>query len=115
MESELMPVRINRRRYLAVELITKHQTLTKSEVNDLVNNKIMNIYGVKGLLEINYKLIEYDTEQNFVIFRCNHKFVRDLHAALSLINKINDHLIHFYVRKESGTLKSLQSTSAEKD
>jgi RNase P/RNase MRP subunit POP5 len=103
----MMPVRQNRRRYLLVDVF--RGKITGSELNQILKEKMTQLYGAKGLSEANLKLIDFDSESNAAIIRCNHKSIRSLRATLALITSYNSRPLTINVIKSSGTIKSLKS------
>jgi len=104
-----MPVRQNRRRYLLVEVFRGE--ITGLDLDQVLKEKMIQLYGAKGLSEANLKLIEFDPESNTAIIRCNHRSLRSVRATLALITSLNSQPLTLNVIKLSGTIKSLKSGS----
>ena len=102
-----MPVRSVRRRYLWVHIKTSAE-LDSSSINKVIDAKIQYLYGVKGAVEMNYRLIEYFPEDNNAIVRCNHIKLNELRTALAHIKDISGIPARFDVLRASGTIKSLK-------
>ena len=102
-----MPVRSVRRRYLWVHIETSEE-LDSNMVNKVIDAKIQYLYGVKGAVDMNYRLIEYFPEGNNAIVRCNHFMLTELRAALAHITDIAGEPARFDVLRVSGTIKSLK-------
>ena len=102
-----MPVRSVRRRYLWVHIETSAK-LDSSSLNNVIEAKIQYLYGVKGAVEMNFRLIEFFPEDYNVIVRCNHVMLTELRAALAHITDIAGEPARFDVLRVSGTIKSLK-------
>ena len=102
-----MPVRSVRRRYLWVHIETSVE-LDPSMLNRVIDAKIQYLYGVKGTVDMNYRLIEYFPDGYNAIVRCNHVTLTELRAALAHITDIAGEPTRFDVLRVSGTIKSLK-------
>jgi len=102
-----MPVRSIRRRYLWVHIETSVE-LDSNKLNKVIDAKIQYLFGVKGAVDMNYRLIEFFPEGNNVIVRCNHVMLTELRAALAHITDISGAPARFDVLRVSGTIKSLK-------
>ena len=83
-----MPVRNVRRRYLVFHL-NSNVDIGIKYLNKIFKNSISVLYGIKGLVDADLKLIEYKAESKTGILRCNHNFLKELRVALVLINEID--------------------------
>ena len=82
--------------------------LDSNMVNKVIDAMIQYLYGVKGAVDMNYRLIEYFPEGNNAIVRCNHFMLTELRAALAHITDIAGEPARFDVLRVSGTIKSLK-------
>lgn len=102
-----MPVRSTRRRYLWIH-IEYDNSLSFASLNTIIEHKILYLYGVKGAVEIGYKLIEYDPEENTAILRCYHSRLNDFRSVLAHVYDIQGKPARMDVKLVSGTIKSLK-------
>jgi RNase P/RNase MRP subunit POP5 len=102
-----MPVRSVRRRYLWIN-IESNISLSSASLNSIIENKILYLYGVKGAVEIGYRLIEYDPEESNAILRCFHNRLNEFRSALAHIYEIQGTPARVDVKLVSGTIKSLR-------
>ena len=103
-----MPVRSTRRRYLWLNINTS-ALLTSDNLNDLLERKIIFLYGVIGDVKIGYRLIEFNPEEKNAIIRCNHDKLNDMRATIAQISKFDGNPIRIDVILVSGTIKSLRN------
>ena len=82
--------------------------LNHSLLNKVIDAKIQYLYGVKGAVDMNYRLIEYLPDGYNAIVRCNHDMLSELRAALAHITDISGEPARFDVLRVSGTIKSLK-------
>jgi RNase P/RNase MRP subunit POP5 len=101
-----MPVRSVRRRYLNLHI--ESDNIKEESLNKLIESKIHFLYGVKGAVEINYKLIEFDPEENTAIIRCNHNRLNEMRVVLASITEAEKKPCRIHVTLVSGTIKSLK-------
>ena len=102
-----MPVRSERRRYIWIHLETK-KILDSKLLNEIIEDKIHFLYGLKGAIDINYKLIDFFSEDKDAILRCNHKKLNDMRTVLAHITKLKEDDCRVDVKKVSGTIKALR-------
>lgn len=102
-----MPVRYTRRRYLKFFLTSDSEIKNSSFINAIQNSTIR-LFGIKGLIDSNLKLISYDEKNGTGIIRCNHTSTRLVRAAIAIITNIESTPISIHVMKSSGTLHSLK-------
>ena len=105
-----MSVKRNRHRYL----ITKNdgpKLFTVEEIKKAMNSSINELFGIVGLSRIKPKIIEFDQKMQRGIIRCNHSHLREIRAALTLINNISGIELAIHVERISGTLKSIRNFS----
>ena len=102
-----MPVRSVRRRYLWINLETT-MNLDSKLLNEIIDEKIHFLYGIKGAIEINYKLIDFIPENQNAIIRCNHNKLNEMRTTLAHITKIKGENFRASVKKVSGTIKTLR-------
>ena len=103
----MIPVRQYRRRYLLVDLF--EGDISGSELFQALKEKMIQLYGAKGLSEASIKLIDFDSEYRTTIIRCNHKSIRKTRATIALLTSFNSQPLTLNVIKASGTIKSLKS------
>jgi RNase P/RNase MRP subunit POP5 len=102
-----MPVRNVRRRYLAFHLNSEIE-ISVEKLYSMLKENISNLYGIKGLVDANLKLIEYESDSKTGILRCNHDFLRQLRTAIVFIKKIDSKPVSINITRTSGTIKSLK-------
>ncbi|MBD3171064.1 hypothetical protein GF326_01200 [Candidatus Bathyarchaeota archaeon] len=102
-----MPVRSVRRRYLWIHVLTD-QTLDYASLNEIIHKKIHYLYGVKGAVELNYKLIDFFPKKKNAIIRCNHDRLIEMRTVLAQITVINGKPSRIGVKRVSGTIKTLK-------
>ena len=103
-----MPVRSVRRRYLWVHFETD-TILDEALINMLIEGKVRSLYGVTGLVEMNYKQIEFLPENSEVIIRCNHDRLNEMRTTLASVTEIDGNPCRVDVKLVSGTIKTLRS------
>jgi len=101
-----MPVRSVRRRYLNLHI--EAERLSEDSLNRVIESKIHLLYGVKGAVEINYKLIDYIPDENRAIIRCNHNRLNEMRVVLAHITEAEKRPCRIDVTLVSGTIKSLR-------
>ena len=82
--------------------------LDSSMLNRVIDAKIQYLYGVKGEVDMNYRLIEFFPDGYNAIVRGNHVTLTELRAALAHITDIAGEPARFDVLRVSGTIKSLK-------
>jgi RNase P/RNase MRP subunit POP5 len=102
-----MPVRASKRRYTAFLLDTEAY-VNKKSIYELIMTSIDKLYGSKGIMDSDIKLIEYDEVTKTGILRCTHIFMRSLRTSLAMITNLDSMPISIHVLKTSGTIKSLK-------
>lgn len=102
-----MPVRSVRRRYLLIS-IESDILLSFTSLNNVVENEILYLYGVKGIVGLGYRMIEYDPEESTAIIRCFHNKLNELRLVLAHIFEIQGKPARIDVKRVSGTIKSLK-------
>ena len=106
-----MPVRSVRRRYLWIHIETEVR-LGSDKLNNIIDAKIHYLYGVKGAVDMNYRLIEVFPELNDAIIRCNHTCLNEIRATLAHISEIDGKPARIDVKLVSGTIKTLKKKMA---
>ena len=81
------------------------------EIKKAMNSSINELFGIVGLSRIKPKIIEFDQKMQRGIIRCNHSHLREIRAALTLINNISGIELAIHVERISGTLKSIRNFS----
>jgi RNase P/RNase MRP subunit POP5 len=102
-----MPVRSVRRRYIWIHLETT-LNLDSKLLNEIIEDKIHFLYGLKGAIDINYKLIDLIPENQDAIIRCNHNKLNEMRTTLAHITKLKEENCRVDVKKVSGTIKTLR-------
>ena len=102
-----MPVRNIRRRYIKFKIYLINE-INEIDVFEGIRTNIKELYGLKGLINSDPKLIEYDSVKKTGILRCTHKELRNTRAAIASITKIQDSELAIHVLKVSGTIKTLK-------
>ena len=83
--------------------------MDEASINRLIEGKIRFLYGVTGLVEMNYKQIELLPENNEAIIRCNHDRLNAMRTTLASITEIDGTPCRVDVKLVSGTIKALRS------
>lgn len=107
-----MPVRSVRRRYLWVHIETDAE-LDRETLDNAIDAEIHFLYGVKGAVDINYRLIDYNSEPHDAIIRCNHIKLNDMRAALAHLSELGGGPARLDVRLVSGTIKTLKKKMSQ--
>jgi RNase P/RNase MRP subunit POP5 len=102
-----MPVRSVRRRYLWIHIETE-AVIDAESLNKEIDAKIHYLYGVKGAVEMNYRLIDFFQDGSYAILRCNHNRLNEMRAALAHISAISEKPTRIDVLRVSGTIKALR-------
>jgi RNase P/RNase MRP subunit POP5 len=102
-----MPVRSVRRRYLWIHVETEADP-DQDTLDNTFNAKIHYLYGVKGALDMNYRIIEFFPEHNDAIIRCNHTQLNEMRTTLAHVSEIEGKPARIDVKLVSGTIKTLK-------
>lgn len=102
-----MPVDQRGRRYLGIR-VYGGGGFTKKEVVDTIQKRVLDLYGARGLSEIEPALIDFDDSREGIL-RCNRDGLRQMRATLALVTDISDSPASIHVERVSGTIKSLKS------
>ena len=102
-----MPVRKKRRRYLSFRVDCARGLITK-EILDSVQRRVLDLYGVQGLSQVEPVLIDFDEDAQTGVLRSNRDRIRSLRAALSLITEVGGTPVAVRVCRTSGTIRSLK-------
>lgn len=103
-----MPINRRGRRYLGIRVFGGGG-FTRKEVVDTIQKRVLDLYGARGLSEIDPVLIDFDEDTREGILRCNRDGLRQMRAALALVTDISDLPASIHVERVSGTIKSLRS------
>lgn len=103
-----MPVRKKRRQYLSFWVDCARRLITK-EILDSVQRRVLDLYGVQGLSQVEPVLIDFDEDTQTGILRSNRDRIRSLRAALALITEVGGNPAAVRVCLTSGTIRSLKS------
>jgi len=103
-----------RRRYIAVKIeledgeLGKHGKVSKGEVWGAVWRSLLQLYGEYGASQADLSLIEHNPDENYAIFRCAHRALETVRAAISAVTKLGGRRAAFHIIYVSGTLKTLR-------
>jgi len=100
-------VRKYKRRYLALKL-EGSLPQRASELEELVLNAIIELFGEDGAANARLKLIEYDASRGVGILRCSHRHMALVRAALAAITERGGEPLAVHVVDVSGTLRALR-------
>jgi RNase P/RNase MRP subunit POP5 len=101
-----LPVRTHKRRYLLFRIRESH-SIGEDEVEEAIKGATHRLYGIKGLSQINPKLINYDPVKGEGIIYTRHTQLRRTRCALASITGWNGKEMAFQILKVSGTIKGL--------
>jgi ribonuclease P/MRP protein subunit POP5 len=107
-----MPVRNVRRRYLALQ-VHSEADIRQADLSRAISDKIHFLYGVKGGVETDFRMIDFNQLQGKGIIRCNHDRLTETRAAIAHITAINGAPVSIQVIMVSGTIKSLRKRLTE--
>ena len=107
-----MPVRGVRRRYLHIIVKASGQP-TKAHLDEAIRRSLHNLFGLKGLSEVDPLLIAYNEVEQRGIVRCTHNGLRCLRAAIAYITSINAEATVIHVDRVSGTIRCLKKKTGE--
>ncbi len=79
------------------------------EVVDTIQKRVLDLYGARGLSEIEPALIDFDEDSREGILRCSRDGLRQMRAAIALVTGISESPALIHVERVSGTIKSLKS------
>ena len=102
-----MPVRKKRRQYLSFWVDCARRLITK-EILDSVQRRVLDLYGVQGLSQVEPVLIDFDEDTQTGVLRSNRDRIRSLRAALALITEVGGTSVAVRVSLTSGTIRSLK-------
>ena len=102
-----MPVRKKRRQYLSFWVDCARRLITK-EIFDSVQRRVLDLYGVQGLSQVEPVLIDFDEDIQTGVLRSNRDRIRSLRAALALITEVGGTPVALRVCLTSGTIRSLK-------
>jgi RNase P/RNase MRP subunit POP5 len=96
-----------RPRYLAFRIIAG-KPLSQFEVFNAISNAILSLHGEYGLACANIHLIEFDSEKNHGIIKCDHKAVNLLRSSIVTITHVDGQPAVVFATRVSGTIKRLR-------
>jgi RNase P/RNase MRP subunit POP5 len=102
-----VPVRRYKRRYVAFRVSGLKQ-FSDAEVSGAFKDAIRRVYGYHGLSKMGLKFIEFSHKEQEGIIRCNHSHIREMRAAIALLDQISGVQVAATVVRVSGTLRSLR-------
>ena len=82
--------------------------LDADSLNNVIREKIHYLYGVKGAVEMNLRLIEFNPDEKNAIIRCNHNRLNEMRTVLAHILDIHGEPARIDILCISGTIKSLK-------
>lgn len=103
----MLPIQKARPRYLAIRVITE-KPVSRLEVFNAISKAVLALHGECGLANANIHLIDFDSEKNFGIIKCNHKAVSLLRSSIVTITQIAGQPTIVSVTRVSGTVKRLR-------
>jgi ribonuclease P/MRP protein subunit POP5 len=102
-----VPVRKKRRRYLSFRVDCTRSLITK-EIWYSIQRRVLDLYGVQGLSQVEPVLIDFDEDTQTGVLRSNRDKIRSLRAVLALITEVGGAPAAVRVCRTSGTIKSLK-------
>ena len=72
-----MPSKKERHRYIKFHLSIDNGA-DENDLYDKIQKIALQLYGIKGLSQIEPKLIEFNVNESTGIIRCNHSFLREM-------------------------------------
>jgi RNase P/RNase MRP subunit POP5 len=102
-----VPVRKKRRRYLSFRVDCARGLIT-NEILDSVQRRVLDLYGVKGLSQVEPVLIDFNEDTQTGVLRSNRDKIRSLRVALSLITEVGGTPAAVRVCRTSGTIRALR-------
>ena len=102
-----MPVRRTRRRYLAIEIEGERPRDAK-ELEQLILDAVVSLFGEVGASEASFKVIEYDASKGVGIIRCPHLKMGLVRAAMASVTNLRGSPTAIHVVDVSGTLRALR-------
>ncbi|MBS7643394.1 ribonuclease P [Candidatus Bathyarchaeota archaeon] len=108
-----MPVQKARPRYLAFRVIAE-KPVSQLEVFNAILRAVLSLHGEYGLASANIHLIDFDSEKNSGIIKCNHKAVPLLRSSIVTITQIAGKPAIVSATRVSGTVKRLRQKLSTK-
>jgi ribonuclease P/MRP protein subunit POP5 len=99
-------IRRVKRRYLLLK-IDSAESVEAEDVKDAVWTAVLKLYGEYGASQAGLFLIHFDKERKEAVFRCSHRVLPMVHAALASVTKIKEKTATVHVLRISGTLRAL--------
>lgn len=100
--------KLERQRYILFEILQiENKKIEEKVVMDNLWKQLSKFYGEVGSSRIGLYLIEFNSEKNIGIIRCNQASLSAVRAMMSSIPSLEKIKIAFHVLKVSGTLKNL--------
>jgi RNase P/RNase MRP subunit p30/RNase P/RNase MRP subunit POP5 len=96
-----------RRRYVAVRT-EGEQAFTEKELYDAVWSSLIRLFGEFGVSHAELVLIEYNPKSRQAVFRCSHKTLELVKAAIVALTEIGSEKAALHILRVSGTLKALR-------
>jgi len=104
------PTLREKKRYILFKLICD-EPLEESDVNFAINDAFLSLFGSFGSAKINPKLIEWHSQGNTGILKCERSSKDQAIAALQFLREIKDKAVVPNIISVSGTLKSLRESA----
>jgi RNase P/RNase MRP subunit POP5 len=78
-----------------------------------VQASVLELFGEYGASKANLKLTKYIPENKQYVFRCSHKMLEKVRAAITSISMVKGKPAAIHVKVVSGTLKALSKKTRE--
>ena len=99
----IRPTLRHKKRY--IKLYLSKNDLDKKDLYKVFFNNFKDFYGKFVCLEANLTIIDFDSKNNFLVFRVNKDFLDEFLGSLFFLNSRFDLVI---IKKVSSTIKSLE-------
>ncbi len=107
--------KLERQRYILFEILQiENKKIEEKIVMDNLWKQLSKFYGEVGSSRIGLYLIEFNSEKNIGIIRCNQSSLSAVRAMMSTITSLEKIKVVFHVLKVSGTLKNLIAIQKKK-
>ncbi|MFC1769145.1 Rpp14/Pop5 family protein [Nanoarchaeota archaeon] len=103
----ILPSLKEKKRYLAIEVLSESAKFDAYEVENAVDSAVVGYIGTLGKGQAGAWMIKdsWDIESQMGLIRLNNRYVDEVKAALTLIQKVNGKEVLFRSRGLSGILK----------
>lgn len=112
----LLPSLREKKRYILFKVISEEK-VNLEQIKEAFFNSILNMFGEKGLAQINAKFLEnlWDDEEQIGILRISNRGKYKSIVGLGLISRIGDSRVNIKIYKVSGTIKTLKDRNKLKN